>query len=255
MKKMKVMILGILGVALFFVGVQSVIATCTSAETNTLNSLASNVQVDYDILVEERKPGEGEGYPDGLTDEEKENYTFKEQYIVVYISNITEDLYVTVLDDVSNTTTTYTYDDAEDGVISFQVNDIFSVTNYTITVYSSDNTSCADTRLRILYLTTPRYNSYSQYDICDEAADFYLCYEYLTTEEISYDRFLELVNRYINEHTTDSSDGEEEGEGGIQGFLEFLKENIVLTVVVIVVILAAVGVTVVIIIRRRRRIV
>ena len=252
MKKWKVLFFSII---VFLLGVPSVVAVCTSEENNTLNRLASNVTVDYETLTEEYQLGENDNPPDGLTPEELDEYVATRKIIMIYISNITEDLYVTVRNDNTYETVTYTYADAENGVISIRKEDISEITNYTITVYTSEATNCRDTRLRTMYLTTPMYNYFTNYSACEGAEDFYLCYEYLSVPGVTESRFLELVDRYkagqINNEGEEVPD-EEETE---QGFLQFIQDNIVLTVVIVVVVIAAVGVVVVIIIKRRRRIV
>ena len=241
-------------IIVFLLGVPSVLAVCTSEENNTLNSLASNVTVDYEALMEEYPLEENFNPPDGLTPEELEEYVATRRVIMIYISNITEELYVTVRNDNTYETVTYTYDDAENGVISIRKEDISEITNYTITVYSSDATNCRDTRLRTLYLTTPMFNYFSNYSACEGAEDFYLCYEYLSVPGVTEKRFLELVDRYkagqIDNEGEEITVEEEE-----EGFLDFIQDNIALTIGIVVLIVVVLGVVVVIIIRRRRRIV
>lgn len=255
MRKTKVFILGVI---MFVLGTMSVQAVCSTEESNSLNSLASNVRVDYEVVKEERELQEGEGYPDGLSEEDREAYRIIEYYVNVYISNITEELYVVVRMDnhdveETSTTTTYTYADAVDGEITIKIDDLSYVRDFTITVYTSEETGCSDTSLRTLYLTTPRRNSRYEATVCEEASDYYLCYEFLTVDDVGDEDFEYYVNRYISEQNA-SSTGDDEEETSFS-FLTFLKENMVLTVVVIIVVIAAAGVTAVIIIRRRRRIV
>ena len=49
-----------------------------------------------------------------------------------------------------------------------------------------------------MYLTTPRYNEYSNYEICQRLSDFYLCQEFVTFSEIDEAKFDTQIDKYIN---------------------------------------------------------
>ena len=246
MKKMKAFIFALL---LFFASSRYVYAVCDATELNTLRSAAANVRASYERLRAEMDP---EDYtpPDGTTYEE---FTAYYTYFRIYISNLTEDLYVEVYNDSTGETTTYTYEDSDNGTIYFDWDRIVLMVNYTITVYSSSNTNCEGTELYTLYLTTPRYNTYSTYDLCDGAEDFYLCYDYLSIEEVEYGRFVELVSRYKSGLIDDEGNEiEEPSEKDTNSFIEFLSNHYI-TIIIITVVVIAVGVTVIVIIVKKQR--
>ena len=230
-------------------------AACDVTETNELNSLAANVGVDYEVIEKEITVDEGFNPPDGLTDEEQENYVPKKSYFRIYIRNITEDLYVVVTNQSTNQSTTYTYSDAVDGVISYDEAVYIYSTNYTIEIYSSTSTNCPDTKLYTTYLTTPLYNNYSETAICDGIEDFYLCHEYLSVsiDNISYEDFLRLAEEYkagkLNADGTEKNPVTEEEKNG---FIEFLKDNVVIVIIVVVIIIAAGGLITYVVIRKQR---
>lgn len=252
MKKLKAFSFALL---LFFASIIYVYAACDATETNELNSLAVNVGVDYEIIEKEITVDEGFNPPDGLTEEEQENYTPKKTYFRIHIRNVTEDLYVVVTNQSTNQSTTYTYDNAVDGVISFDESVYIFSTNYTIEVYSSALTNCPNTKLYTTYLTTPMYNSYSETAICDGIEDFYLCHEYLSVsiDNISYADFLKLAEEYkagnLNDDGTEKNPVVEEDENG---FIQFLKDNAVIVIVVVIVIIAAGGLITYVVIRKQR---
>ena len=249
MKKMKVLLLASI---IFICGILDVYAVCEADEYNTLNRLAMNMRVSYEARTEEKIPDENYTFPDGLTPEEREEYRIITNYFAIYISNITEELYVTVRNDQTGTTETYTYEDAVDGLITIRQDDRTAVNNYTIIVYSSSETNCPDTRLRTMYVTTPLYNRYSTYDICDGAEEFYLCYEYLTIPLPAETEFLELVQQYREGLIDDEGNEITEEE---ESFWDFIKDHSAVFIIVIVAIVAIGGVVTVIITKKRRRIV
>ncbi len=253
MKKLKAFLFTLV---LFFISSSYVYAVCDATETNELNSLAVNVSVDYEAVTEEYVPDESFNPPDGMTIEEMENYVVTRDLFLIHISNITEDLYVTVENDVTGETNTYYYDDSENGVITIRQEDLTSITNYTVTVYSSDATNCPNTRLATHYLTTPMYNYLSEYDECEGAEDFYLCYEYLSVPIVGFDDFMSLVEDYKAGKVDNNGEEIVPDEDEEKGFLEFLSDHkaIVITVCAVIVV-GGVLVTVIIVKKRRSKIV
>ncbi len=248
MKKINALILALL---LFLVNSNVVYAVCDASETNTLNSLAANVRASYEVMREEL---EGEySAPDGLTEEELEEYVAYYSFFRIYISNLTEDLYITVENDVDDQVQTYTYQDSDNGTISLDWTNILAITNFTITVYSSSNTNCANTELYTLYLTTPMYNEYSQYRLCDGNEDFYLCNTFLSVPSVDFGRFVELIERYNAGQIDDSGEEVEEPiDSEEEGFFDFIQDNLAIVIGVGVAIVVIGGLTVYVIIRKRR---
>ncbi len=244
----------IVALFVFLINLSVVQAACTTEEMNKLNSLAVRVTADTDVVELEMPMEEGDNPPDGLTDEELENYLKEETIFRIYISNITEELYVKVTDTQSEETKTYTYQDAKDGVITIDQEEITSTNNYTIEVYSSDKTNCPDSKLYTLYETTPLYNYYSEQALCEGIEDFYLCHEFLSVPLVSYDEFVTLAERYregmVNENGEEVTPDEDKKEE--KGFAKFLKDNRNIIIVVSIVVVAVGGLVTVIIVKKQR---
>jgi len=175
-------------------------------------------------------------------------------YYKIYISNLTEDLYVVVTNNQDDTKKTLYYKDGENGTVSFDWNNLWEITNFTITVYSSDKTDCPNTKLYTTYLTTPQYNDFSTYEACDGLEEFYLCYQYLTVPQVDFNTFVELTNKYRN-GKIDKNGEEIKKEEEEKGFVAFVKKHKVMIGVTTMVIVVAGGIVTVIIVRKQRRVI
>ena len=148
---------------------------------------------------------------------------------------------------------TFTYEDTENGVVSFDVGVGRFITNYTIEVYSSDETNCPDTRLYTHYLTTPMFNIYSEYSLRMGIVEFYLCHPYLSVD-VDFSNVYDLIWEYRDGHIDE--DGEEivpvDEEEPEPGFGDFLLEHWTIITVVVVAIIAVGGLITFVIIKKRR---
>ena len=247
----------------FLVLSPTVKAACDATEENKLRALAYNVKASYEPgQGEEIVKDDGFNLPDGLTEDRYEqekkkeesieewkkrqesqtpsyinlpmnkqeyeefwNTPFYEDVIKVYITNITEDLYVKVSDKLSGQTKTYQYSDTDKGTLTIVQDDIFSINNYTIEVYSSAKTSCPDTKLYTLYQATPMFNVISTYDICQGAEDFYLCHEYLSVEPQVTESYDTLILQYKEGKINEDGDPSKPDEKEKKTFGEFVKKH------------------------------
>lgn len=180
---------------LFVFGINSVSAICSSEEMNKIRNEAFQVKPSYEKTTRVLDSNEV-GIPDGSSVEETIEVTV--DYFKIHINNLTENLYVTVHDDVTNETKKYTYSDSNSGTIIFEWSNITKIVNYTIKVFSSDKTGCPDTQLYVTNLKIPRYNYYSNEMICNEAKDFYLCQNYVTIDKVDYMTFQNKVQAYLD---------------------------------------------------------
>lgn len=159
----------------------SAASLCTYKEQTELNSKAANIKVSYEAM--EETIGEDDVYINN--------------YFKISIINVTEDFYVVVKNNINKDEKTFTSSDAKDGLITFNWTNINEITNFTILVYTTNNTNCAHEKFKTIYLTTPRYNVYSDRDICYENSDFYLCQKYVTFAEIDDMEFLNKLDNYL----------------------------------------------------------
>lgn len=249
MKKIEAFILALM---IFFVGTNYVYAVCDATETNTLNSLAANVGRSYEIITKELTADETlYDIPGGLTDEEAENFLFKVDFFKIYVTNITEELYVVVTNENTGEKKTFHYSDTDNGTASFEEEVGTEIVNYTIEVYSSDVTNCRDQRLYTLYLTTPMYNTASESSLCTGIEDFYMCHEYLSVA-VDFTNFIERTEEYRASHNEEAPEEEVPEEETDGGFLAFVQDHIVWVVVIVVAVVAAGGLITFVVIKKQR---
>ena len=175
----------VLAIVMFITNVKAA-SKCSYAEEVELNELAGKIK----LIYEEKK----ELVKDGTTND-KDYY---KDYFDILITNITYKFYVIVESDIDNVKHTYSSADAKNNIISFKQDDLVSIVHYTVNVYSSNNTGCKDEIYKTLYLTTPRYNPYSQRSICDGKEEYSLCNKYVETEEISETDFLNRIEKEMS---------------------------------------------------------
>lgn len=202
MKKMLTLLL-MLGI-----GVMPVKAVCNYTDKAAANKKAANVKLDYEVVEDTKE------YDDGTIS--------INEYFKMTILNVTEDLYVTVTNDVTNTTNTYRYSDAKDGVITFNWDNNEVVTNFTMKVYGSDESPCKDEELRTIRKQTPRYNDFANRAICEDMKDFYLCEKYTTVENIDESMFINKVEDYAEGKIDDNGESTEEKKD--KNLLYYLNE-------------------------------
>ena len=189
------------------IGIMPVNAVCNYTDKAAANKKAANVKLDYEV-VEDKKE-----YEDGTIS--------INEYFKMTILNVTEDLYVTVTNDVTNTTNTYRYSDAKDGVITFNWDNNEVVTNFTMKVYGAESSPCKDEELRTIRKQTPRYNDFANRAICEDMKDFYLCEKYTTVENIDESMFINKVSDYAEGKIDEEGESKEEKD---KNFLYYLNE-------------------------------
>ena len=246
MKKFK---LGVVTFLMALLCMPHVYAECDAAEANKLSSLANNVQGSQEVVEKEVEPGPDWNTPDGLTDEEYENYVYMMKFFRVHINNITEDLYVVVTNKNTKESKTYNYSDTSNGNISFDEVVSSQIVNYTIDVYASSKTNCGSKKLRTFYITTPKYNSLSEYSLCEGINEFYLCHEYLNVE-VNTENFESLTRQYREGKI--KADGSKNDDKTDNSFLGFLKEHIGTVIIISLLIVTIGGLVIVIIVKKQR---
>ncbi len=247
---MKKFVVLVFTIAIFFSSTLLVKAVCDTSELNKLKSLALNVKASYELAKRDVTKDPGYAYPDGLTDEEQEQYQDFVSYFKIHINNLTEDMYVEVTNNKSDEKKVYTYNDTIDGNITFDQTDIVRLRKYTITIYSSGNTGCEGTKLYTTYVTTPMFNSFSEEPMCNGAEDFYLCREWLSTT-YNVDNVSERIEKYKKGLL--NKDGEETPpEEEKKGFIEFVKEHKGIVAITAIGVIAIGGLVTVIIVKKQR---
>lgn len=221
----------------------SAASSCSYSEQAELNNIAANVKINYEI--EELKTEE---FPDPDDPEEMIDIIVKK--IKINILNVTDDVYVVLKNNLNNQSRTFYKKNTTDGIASFYQDGTDTIVNYTLEVYSNKY-SCAGELYKKLTLTTPIYNTYSELEACSENPEFYYCQEFITTKQITYDKFIENLKEYVEEEEI-----KEKREKNIWDKIkEFYSNNkITINVLGTMVIVGGTAATVILVKRRRSRI-
>lgn len=207
-----------INIFLFVFNNPEVNAECTYTEKANLNKLAANVKVDYEIKSEEKDMTGIEGYL-SMSDP-----IIKVDYININIINISPELYIEQSDLNTSAMITLGYSDAADGLISQRIDDLSFVRKYTFKVYGSSESACPNTSLKTINLTVPRYNKYSERTICDTETEFYLCKRYVTSSEITEDKFLEKLYNYQDGKTNKNGIAINESKKPYEKVIDFISQ-------------------------------
>ncbi len=225
---------------LFIVGVTnaSAASTCDYETQVKLNSEAANIKASYEV----KEIKTGKKIEADLGDEEYIDETY--QGVEVSIYNMTENLYLTVMNTSTNETKTYHYEDTDNGSIKLVRGEdgLEDIVTYQITIYSNHN-DCKDEELKKINLVTPKYNSFSADALCEGSSKYY-CQEYVTEDlNMTYDDFLkQAANNNKNDGNGDTDTVKDN---------DFLKKYGIYIVGGILVILLGVMTTV--IVRKKQR--
>jgi len=251
MNRIKYALFAIISFSLVVGGVGA--ASCSYEEQAKLNSEVANIKTNFEI--KQRKLDKGEyDIPDVIIGTpEADNYEMTISYFQVNILNLTENVYIEVTNNVDGTKNTYRYSDAKDGNISFTRDETDKLITYTVKVYASANTGCEESLLKTLYISLPRYNSFSTYPICKEMPEHDMCQSYVNFEEMSFKDFetemKEETEKLIKE---EEKKNEHDAKWYVQ-VLNFVKEHKVAFIIGGAGVLVASGTVAFVIIKRRRR--
>ena len=161
--------------------------TCSNQELTQLRKQASNVKVTY-VPVRKEKKLEQPDPINGMT----ETY---EDYLEIKIYNMTSRMKAEVIvSGVESATYNVGFDDiGPDNTITLKQNPSNMNIDYEFRITGSE--TCIEKNLRVLRLTVPKYNFYSELEVCEDIPDYYLCAPY-TTYNIDGSTFYERVEEY-----------------------------------------------------------
>lgn len=222
-------------------------SSCSYKEQAELNNIAANVKANYeaiDVVV-------GRGInPDSESTEEFDVYG---RALKINILNITDDVYVKIKNNDTNEERTYYKKDTTDGVVSFNKEDVDSVTSYKIEVYANKY-SCTGDLVRTFDFVTPQYNFFSELEICNTYPEYYYCQEFITSDNISYDSFINNMEK-LKEETKEQEKKKEEKKGLLTKIKEFYKKNkIAIDIAGCIIVVGGITATVILIKKRRGRV-
>lgn len=243
MKRNLCILLGVF--SLFVFGINASAASkCGYSELSQINQEAAGIKVSYE---EKERLLEGDN---GVSDSELATETeLYEKYLVVNIMNLTENLYVKVINSVDNSVKAFSSADAIDGIISFDWNNVEDIANLTIKVYTSAKTNCADEEVVVLYKTLPKYNYYSTTSYCEEHENESICQQYVT-KDVDSDEFYKKVNESQKKKVEETNKADANVIKHVTNFVKENKKGFIIGGSIIIVV--GVVTTIVVIIKRRR---
>lgn len=205
--------------------------TCTNEEQIKVNNAAGLVNV--------------KAYPFSYTVggvDETEEEPGKTEYYDTYmgmidIYNVTEDIYVVLSGNSKKVT--LNYEDGIDGTITYSTGNMTNIKEYTISIYSK-NSECGKSAIRTINVTVPRLNEYYTEDICSDYPDYYYCSQFMTSDSVVYEEFMNGINEYSKTHNKANDDTRKEGI--IDQTKDFVSSHKILIVSVIVIIFVIVGI-------------
>ncbi len=171
---------------------------CTPTQLSELRSMAANVKVTYVPVTEAEKLTTPNG-------ESGAEYVSK-RYLDIKIFNLNTKLIVNAKNGIDSFTIT-SNDIGGDGAVTIRQPASTSAINYEFEV-TSLLYGCSLETLRTIKLTLPKYNYYSQLDVCDDIPDYYLCQPY-TTYSVDGGTFYDKVDEYKAKLSTLEKEKEE----------------------------------------------
>lgn len=248
MSKFKYFLIAVFAFGLFIASPKAV--TCSYDKRAELNSEASNITANYEVVTIEADYNEHGYQGDPSLLESEEPITI--EVLQVNILNLTENFYAEVTNSFDETTTTYNYSDTDNGNISIIWENTLELTTYTIEIYSSDITGCEGNLIRTLRVSLPRFNRYSDYGICNQIPDYYMCQRYVTYAPVD---FAEFSNSVLEEVERVEQEEQEESRelSWYESIWKFIVDNKVPIIIGAVSIVVIGGVVAIVIVRKRRR--
>lgn len=235
----------VIAMVLVPINVVNAASKCDYNEQAKLNNDVADIKITYEEA--EGSTGEILELEGGGNFEETYNY-FK---ITIY--NLTESFFVRISNDYNNEVKYIRYSDLIDGVGIYEWSHLEKVTKFTFKIYSSNETGCANEEYRIVYLTTPRLNTFYNNALCTGKESFYLCQKYVTEEEVDYTTFMSEVNSFSPDEKEDDSQGTvNDDKTFFDNIREFVSENKLTIGIVSTIIVIGGGVAIVIVIKKRR---
>ncbi len=227
--------------------------SCGYEEQAKLNNEISNVKTNYEIKERIMDPSEYD-IPDAIVGTEAEaSYVEKTEYIVLNILNLTENMYVEVTNDYNDEVSIYEYNAENKGNISIEWHNINELVTFTVKVYASNVTSCSGDLLKTMTQKLPRYNSYSNYGLCENFPDYYLCQRFVTYKEVDYYTFYDKIMTLYEEANQDEEKGKKETDKWYEKVKDFIVNNKVAFITGGVLLIVIAGGTTFVIIKKQRR--
>ena len=237
MQYVKTIILSFITVFVSISNVQAL--SCSNSEVKDLNSIASYVNVSYEVIDRGIKK-------ELISGDSVKNYTQVKYSFEISIYNITKDIFVRIKDDVSNNTVTVNYKNTNDGRYIITNDDFGRIYKYTIEVLST-NSKCYGQKIRTITLIKPKYNAYSEYTYCNNSSSFY-CQKFVekNTNIKDDNDFLNKIKVNNDKNALDNTDSNSKDNN----MLSLFKKNLVLYLSALLIVIT-ITILVIIIVNKR----
>ena len=212
---------------------------CSNSEISDLSKLAYNVNFDYEMT--KYKSSIDSIGPNG---EIGEDYYYASD---VNVYNLVKRLKIEILNKEENQKYSFSYEDAEEGILYLTGGVANKIKKIEFRIYGTGG--CNNELLRTTYMTIPKWNEFSTYDICKEIPDYYMCQSFVSTDyNMSEIDFNKKAEEYAEEQENENST--------IYQVSNFLKEHWMgITIGVVSVVIVGTCVTIFIVRKKRRRLV
>ena len=228
MKKNKKYLLLII-LSLFF-GLDKVSAECDNKSQLEINTASSNITMNYSLetlAVDTEGNLHPEVAPESVELSEMSEYSLIDK-AVININNVSDKVYVVFRSNDGNINQEYHYKDLQNGSLTYELPDLETIRNYTLTVYS-DVAECSNQELRTINLTTPMYNNLSDQVICENNNAYY-CQKYVTSPINEDELDLNLDNEIENDNANSTNNNN-------QNFILFTLGIVVIVIIIIAIII------------------
>ncbi|MBR1413619.1 MAG: hypothetical protein IJ574_03005 [Bacilli bacterium] len=177
-------------------------AECSNEELAKYSSLAGQIKLSYEDTIEENKNIKVLGSPDSYA---------KYRVLNINVAGLSPELSIRINDD-NKLIGFYNYNDTEEGKILIKNYDIDVINTYQADVFvNNEQSECNTNKIRTMYMSTPKFNPYSNYTICDGIRDKIVYCNTFVSNDFSEDKFFTEVNKYL-EKNTDTKKNNESGE-------------------------------------------
>lgn len=201
--------------------------SCSTKELNTLKQLAHNIKITYDLY----------------DDTYNENHIY---YFNIFATNFSKEFY---LIDSDGQDFRYMSNLEKDGIRKLRA--VKEGSNYVLTVYTSNETKCPNTKIVTKKVELPYYNDYSQREECEGIEDFSLCQRYYSGYIESEKYFLDQVNKYKNGELEEKPN--DENKGIISQLINFASNHLLIVIAIAIVLVAIIVFVIIKIIKSRKR--
>lgn len=229
-------------------------AECSYEKQVKLNDIASTVKATYEEV--EIDTGDTTYYVDPNTGAVDTNkiIPIKEVGFNLKIINMTNNIYIVANNITTGETKTYYYSDSNKGTINLGQKMADEIYTYKFQILSTDN-ECPGINLRTIDLVLPRYNYFSELEVCEKYPEYSYCQRFLTnTQDIDYMEFEKGIENY--KQTTKNEEIKKKKEENLKNKIKrIIEENKIIILITTVVVVAGVATTAIIVNKRRSRLI